>query len=58
MFKAENLCLTHGVSSQEDIDRVTQELINLLVEGTLEANYLGNINERKSNKTKRKTKRK
>ena len=58
MLKAENLCLTHGVSSQEDIDRVTQELTNLLVEGSLEANCLGNVNEGKTNKTKWKTKRK
>ena len=47
VLKAENLSLTQGVDSQEDIDRVTQDLTNLLVEGTLEANCLGNINERK-----------
>jgi exonuclease III len=58
VLKAENLCLTHGVASQEDIDQATQNITNFLVEGTLKANCLGNNDVGKINKTKQKPKRK
>ena len=43
---------------QADIDRATQDLTNLLVEGTLEASCLGNIIKGKTKNNKRKTKKK
>ena len=62
ILKAENICSTYGVASQENIDQATQSLTNLLVEGTLQANCQNkmdkNQNEKPNHKNKRKTKQK
>ena len=60
ILKAENICSTYGVASQENIDQATQSLTNLLVEGTLQANCQNKMdkNQKPNHKNKRKTKQK
>ena len=58
MLKTEQVFSTHGVACQEDIDCATQKLTDLLVEGTLNANYSDIKDKVNTKKAKKKTKRK
>jgi hypothetical protein len=58
VLKSEQLFSTQGVACQEDIDCVTQNLTDLLVEGTLSANFSETKDKVKRKKSKKRTNRK